>query len=83
MAGSGRLTYADGSVYEGALRDDLPEGRGKITHADGSSYEGDWAKGRIAGKGRRAMPMGRCMTGSLPMAWPRAWGSDAGGRVPL
>ena len=40
MQGQGRLTYADGSVYEGAFRADQPEGKGKITYPRLMGLEG-------------------------------------------
>lgn len=36
----GKYTYKGGNFYEGAFRDDLPNGIGRFCWADGLIYEG-------------------------------------------
>ncbi len=36
--GSGQLRYADGSIYNGEFKDDMPNGFGKKVLSDGSWY---------------------------------------------
>lgn len=45
MQGTGKITYPDGSIYEGQMAADQPDGTGKITYPDGATYEGDWQAG--------------------------------------
>ncbi len=40
--GQGRMTYANGTVYDGEWKDDKKNGKGKIIAIDGTSYEGEW-----------------------------------------
>ena len=40
--GRGKMTFPDGSSYEGDFVNVMPHGKGKMTYADGSSYEGDF-----------------------------------------
>ena len=40
MTGFGKMTYRDGSTYEGEWLDGYQNGNGKINRADGSKYEG-------------------------------------------
>ena len=46
ISGEGRVTYPDGSVYEGQFREDLAHGKGTITMPEGFTYTGQWAGGR-------------------------------------
>jgi len=50
--GHGKMTYANGDVYEGELKDGKPNGKGKMTYADGSVYEGEFQNGERHGKGK-------------------------------
>ena len=49
--GAGKMTYADGSVYEGNWLKGKPHGRGKIVYADGSTFDGSWNEGLKDGWG--------------------------------
>ena len=37
------MLYADGGVFEGHWKADLPEGRGTARCANGEVYEGEWS----------------------------------------
>eukprot|EP00746_Dinoflagellata_sp_MGD_P165541 gnl/MRDRNA2_/MRDRNA2_94870_c0_seq1.p1 gnl/MRDRNA2_/MRDRNA2_94870_c0~~gnl/MRDRNA2_/MRDRNA2_94870_c0_seq1.p1 ORF type:complete len:1613 (-),score=246.37 gnl/MRDRNA2_/MRDRNA2_94870_c0_seq1:37-4875(-) len=49
--GLGRQVSADGTVYIGNFKDDLPHGDGSIQWVNGQSYAGQWVKGRVEGHG--------------------------------
>ena len=42
MHGQGKYSYASGSVYEGAFRDNKLEGHGSYTYSTGESYVGNF-----------------------------------------
>ncbi len=42
MDGKGKLTYPDGSCYEGEFKEDKRHGQGKYIWVDGHSYIGGW-----------------------------------------
>jgi hypothetical protein len=48
----GKHAFADGSVYEGNLKNGFPQGEGKCTFDDGSVYEGNWRDGVVHGEGK-------------------------------
>jgi hypothetical protein len=48
----GKMTYEDGSVYEGCWFDGMRHGRGKCTFIDGSQYEGDFEEDAFHGDGQ-------------------------------
>jgi hypothetical protein len=48
----GRLTFTDGSLYEGEIENGKPNGKGKKTYNSGEIYEGDWKDGKRHGKGK-------------------------------
>jgi hypothetical protein len=48
----GKMTYPDGSIYEGELKNGKPYGKGKITWNDGTVYEGELVDGKKHGKGK-------------------------------
>lgn len=39
-------------VYEGQMKEGLPQGAGKVTFEDGSVYEGNWSHGEYHGQGK-------------------------------
>ena len=43
--------WSDGTVYEGMLHNDLPDGLGKATEIDGTVYDGQWRAGMREGFG--------------------------------
>ncbi len=52
MNGFGKLTFNDGSIYEGYFKKNNRNGFGKLKYTDGSSYEGDWVNGEKDGFGK-------------------------------
>lgn len=59
----GTYCYADGSVYEGALLNGLPQGQGVVVYASGNRYTGDWYGHTPHGKGTMIMTDGRTLQG--------------------
>ena len=52
MNGSGKLTYNNGSVYDGEWMDDQKHGQGTYTYPDGkTTYEGDFKYDKFSGQG--------------------------------
>jgi len=55
---TGRLTFKDGSLYEGEIENGKPNGKGKYTFISGDfsqRYEGDFVDGKFHGKGKFTM----------------------------
>lgn len=51
MHGKGKLTYANGTTYEGSFSHGKYHGKGTMSWPDGASYTGDWAFGHEQGYG--------------------------------
>ena len=51
ITGRGKLTAADGSVYEGLFRSNKPEGQGTYRLATGDVRSGTFVKGKLSGQG--------------------------------
>lgn len=49
--GKGKLSFADGSIYDGAFLNGRITGRGQYTNAMGEVFEGDFLDGVLHGKG--------------------------------
>ena len=49
--GKGKLTWPDGSIYEGWFKGDRANGTGRLIHVDGSVYEGEWKNDATHGRG--------------------------------
>ena len=52
IIGEGKLTYADGDMYEGEWKDGKMEGHGTYYYADGDQYVGDWRDDKRHGYGK-------------------------------
>lgn len=59
VAVNGKGVRMAGGVYEGAMRNGVPEGQGVFRYDDGRRYEGQFAGGRFNGAGRMVYPDGR------------------------
>lgn len=49
---SGKMVYADGTVYVGDFRNKKRNGKGSSAYKDGSKYEGNWVNDKEHGEGR-------------------------------
>ena len=47
----GRTFFPNGDIYEGEMKDSVPNGKGKLIFKNGESYEGDFKMGEMSGKG--------------------------------
>lgn len=64
--GFGKLTYANGSVYEGEFANDLPSGSdGKLIFVDGREYQGTFVSGLMQGYGTLKWPNGDVYVGTF------------------
>ena len=44
--GHGKMTFPDGSVFEGEFKDGKANGHGKMTFPDGGVFEGEYKDGK-------------------------------------
>jgi hypothetical protein len=58
MHGQGKMTFANGDVYEGQWQADKKHGQGKMTLASGNVYEGQWEAGKRHSQGKWTFAMG-------------------------
>lgn len=65
IVGKGRIMFADGGVYEGALTNERPNGKGRFTRPGAFEYEGDFQDGKMAGKGTLVTSEGTKYTGGF------------------
>ena len=47
----GRIFLSNGNIYEGEIKNSVPDGKGKITFSNGDIYKGDFKFGEMNGKG--------------------------------
>jgi hypothetical protein len=59
----GRITYTDGTIYEGDCKSGRRHGNGTCIYADGSRYEGQWKDDMTHGKGKITYPVGESYEG--------------------
>jgi len=51
ISGNGKITYVDGTIYNGEWKNDKYEGKGQLYLPDGSKYDCTWEKGYKIGRG--------------------------------
>ena len=59
----GTYIFANGTRYDGELKNDKINGRGICHYADGEVYEGEWLDGKWHGKGKRSLQDGTVQDG--------------------
>ena len=47
----GRIFFPNGDIYEGEMKNSVPDGVGKISFSNGESYQGDFILGEMSGNG--------------------------------
>ena len=62
---TGRLTYEDGSTYEGGIKNGVPHGHGTAVWANGTTYTGEFMDGEAQGQGTTVWSNGDTYTGEL------------------
>lgn len=63
--GKGKITYIDGSYYEGDFVDDKKEGHGRQLSKDGTIYDGKWHNDMREGEGTLYLPNGDSITSTF------------------
>lgn len=58
-----KLTFPDGSIYEGEMKDDMLNGQGTIKFANGNKYVGGFKDSKYDGKGTLTFMDGLIYTG--------------------
>ena len=58
-----KITYPDGTIYTGDLKEEFYHGRGTIEWKNGAKYSGYWAFGKKNGKGEYKYPDGTIYVG--------------------
>jgi hypothetical protein len=53
VATAGTIRFGDASVYQGAIRNYMPNGRGSRSWPRGPEYDGNWVDGVRSGEGRQ------------------------------
>ena len=61
--GKGRLTFDDGSVYEGFFVNGMPHGEGTCSFKNGDLYKGLWQNGKPQGQGKYTYANGVMLSG--------------------
>ena len=56
MSGKGKLTWANGDIYQGNFQNGKYQGFGVMTYSDGSKAAGVWDKGRKHGEFKETDP---------------------------
>ncbi|MCL1911734.1 MAG: hypothetical protein FWG13_05975 [Leptospirales bacterium] len=59
------LTYTDGTVYVGQVKNGVPNGQGTYTWPDGKKYVGQWKDDKYHGQGTYTWPDGRKYVGQF------------------
>ena len=47
----GRIFFPNGDIYEGEMKNSVPDGKGKISFSNGENYIGDFVLGEMTGNG--------------------------------
>jgi hypothetical protein len=51
LQGQGKITYPNGTVYEGSFHESYKSGQGRCDFANGDVYVGEWWRGQQSGRG--------------------------------
>lgn len=70
----GKLTHADGDIYEGEWFDDKAHGYGVYIHTDGAKYEGFWKEDKQDGQGKETWPDSACYEGEYKQGKKSGYG---------
>ena len=70
----GKLTHADGDIYEGEWYDDKAHGYGIYVHTDGAKYEGFWKEDKQDGNGKETWPDSACYEGEYKQGKKSGYG---------
>jgi hypothetical protein len=65
LHGHCKMTYSDGSVFEGEYKDGNANGHGKMTYPDGRVFDGEFKDGKSNGHGKMTYPNGDVFEGEF------------------
>ena len=65
FSGTGKITWANGDVYDGTLVQGQRQGKGLFIWANGQRYEGDWVQDTPSGKGKLQFANGNRFEGDV------------------
>jgi hypothetical protein len=69
-----KMTYPNGSIYEGEFKEGKPHGHGKVTSTDGRAFEGEYQDGKPHGHGKTTSTDGRAFEGEYRNGKPHGHG---------
>ncbi|RFO97399.1 hypothetical protein DIC66_09785 [Rhodoferax lacus] len=75
--GSGKLTWANGDVFEGSLLNGKRHGKGRFAWANGHRYQGDWVNDVATGQAVVDFANGNHFEGAVENGVPKGTGSMA------
>lgn len=74
VTGTGRVEWANGDVYEGALLRGKRQGQGTLQWANGQRYQGEWQDDRPTGRGQLRFANGNQFDGTVINGVPEGEG---------
>ncbi|MFT5170984.1 MAG: hypothetical protein ACI9BD_000756, partial [Candidatus Marinamargulisbacteria bacterium] len=74
------LFFKNEDIYQGPLKDGVPNGRGELFYENGTFYRGEFEAGKASGSGELSFPNGDSFTGKFAGGGP---GGDGQIRVSL
>ena len=74
FSGTGKITWANGDVYDGNLVKGQRQGKGLFIWANGQRFEGDWVQDTASGKGRMQFANGNRYDGDVLAGIPQGMG---------
>ncbi|MBC7918168.1 MAG: hypothetical protein H7Y28_10210 [Rhodoferax sp.] len=77
FSGNGRISWANGDVYDGDLKNGQRHGKGQFTWANGNRYNGDWVNDTPRGTGTLQFANGNLYEGEVVDGTPQGKGRMA------
>lgn len=74
VSGTGRVEWANGDVYIGALLRSVRQGKGEFIWANGQRYSGDWVQNKASGHGKLIFTNGNQFEGTVIDGTPEGEG---------
>ena len=74
LTGQGKVTWANGDVYQGELLQSRRHGQGEFTWANGQRYRGTWVNDVPQGKGSLKFASGNQYEGDVAQGLPHGTG---------
>ena len=74
FSGTGKITWANGDLYDGTLVKGQRQGKGLFIWANGQRYDGDWIQDTPSGKGKLEFANGNRFDGDVVAGIPQGMG---------